>query len=251
MQIVIIEDEQLTAQDLAATIKEVAPHAQILKMLHSKQEAITYLNTNPKIDLIFSDIELGDGTSFEVFEQIMPSVPIIFCTAYNQYALQAFNTNGIHYILKPFHNTDIANALQKFQLLKGNTQVDINALLASMAQLQNTPKRTHMLVHMRDKVHPIAVENIALFYLQHKATYFKTLNGEMYTATENLELLESELGTQFYRANRQVLINKKAIKEAIYLANRKYQIIPSQAIGEDILVSKEKMTDFLEWWKGA
>jgi two-component system, LytTR family, response regulator LytT len=251
MNIVIIEDELLTAQDLAATLQEVAPEVNIVQILHSKEAALKYFAQSSKIDLIFSDIELGDGNAFEIFEDLKINVPIIFCTAYNQFALQAFNTNGIHYILKPFHNEDVLQALEKYKLLKGTSSIDVQAILASITQLQSTPLRTHVLVHVRDKVHPIAVEDIALFYLQYKATYFKTFKGETHTINENLEQLEAELGKQFYRANRQVLIQKKAIKEAIYLSNRKYQIIPSQTIDEDILVSKEKMTSFLEWWQGA
>jgi Response regulator containing CheY-like receiver and SARP domains len=118
MNIIIIEDERLTAEDLKDIIIENNPDCNVIKILSSVKEATEYLSSHPQPDLIFSDIQLGDGLSFEIYKQVQVNVPIVFCTAYDEYALTAFETNGIHYILKPFNEDKIAEAIEKFKRLK-------------------------------------------------------------------------------------------------------------------------------------
>lgn len=153
MDIIIIEDEPITAEDLREIIIHVNPQANVVKILSSVKEAISYLRANPAVDLIFSDIQLGDGLSFEIYQQVDVKAPIVFCTAYDEYALTAFRTNGIHYILKPFNEVMIQEALTKFHSLKSTFSLDSQALLQLMQTLTRGPqdKSTSILVYQREK----------------------------------------------------------------------------------------------------
>ena len=157
MKIVIVEDEKLIAKDLAQTIVSVEPSAEIVKTLYSVEEAITYFQTNSKPDLIFSDIELGDGLSFKIYQTIGNQAPIIFCTAFNEYALEAFKTAGIDYLLKPFSKASVTRALEKYQKLKAtftNPSPDFQELLKLLGK-NLAPKSQSVLVYQEDKIIPI------------------------------------------------------------------------------------------------
>ncbi len=251
MRIVIIEDEKLTAEDLAETILKVEPDAQIVASLSSVKEAVNYFQKNEKPDLIFSDIQLGDGLSFEIFKTVTVSTPIIFCTAYDAYALNAFKANGIDYILKPFTKKIIVNTLDKFKELRNNlSRTLIN--YGSISELfgnRNNKQDASVLVYIKDKIIPVKTNDIALFYIQNETIHFITFSQKTYTVNKTLDELETITGNYFYRANRQYLINRKAIKDASQYFHRKLVVnlsIP-YAANEPITVSKVKATEFLNW----
>jgi len=252
MKIVIIEDEQLTADDLSETILKVSPEVMIIARLSSVKDAVAWFRKNEQPDLIFSDIQLGDGLCFEIFRKHPITTPVIFCTAFDEYALTAFKAHGIDYILKPFDEQTIAGALTRYKELErkflGNNK-QIETILQLFENRKNQ-KQGSVLVYHKDKILPIKLQDIALFYLEHEITYIITFRQKTFTISKSLEELEEIAGNSFYRANRQYLINRKAIKEASQYFARKLSIALSIPFSETITVSKVKVPDFLNWLSG-
>ena len=252
MKIVIIEDEQLTADDLSETILKVSPEVLIIARLSSVKDAVAWFRKNEQPDLIFSDIQLGDGLCFEIFRKHPITTPVIFCTAFDEYALTAFKAHGIDYILKPFDEQTIAGALTRYKELErkflGNNK-QIETILQLFENRKNQ-KQGSVLVYHKDKILPIKLQDIALFYLEHEITYIITFGQKTFTISKSLEELEEIAGNSFYRANRQYLVNRKAIKEASQYFARKLSIALSIPFSETITVSKVKVPDFLNWLSG-
>ena len=249
MKIVIIEDEQLTADDLAETILKVSPGVQILARLSSVNDSVAWFRRNEQPDLIFSDIQLGDGLCFEIFKRHPVTTPVIFCTAFDEYALTAFKAHGIDYILKPFDEQTIANSLTRYKELErkflGNNQQLENIL--QLFEKRKNQKQGSVLIYHKDKILPIKLEDIAIFYIEHEITYIITFGQKNFTISKSLEELEEITGNVFYRANRQYLVNRKAIKEASQYFARKLSITLSIPFSETITISKVKVPDFLSW----
>jgi two-component system, LytTR family, response regulator LytT len=249
MKIAIIEDEKLTAKDLAKTLLAIDSEIEIVKMVHSVEEAIDFFETKPNIDLIFSDIELGDGLSFEIFEKLKITTPIIFCTAYNQYALEAFKTVGVDYILKPFSKQSIENTLLKFNNLKENLsspKEDYSSLLNILKQ-KITPQTQSVIIHQGDKIIPLNSKDIALFFIEDDLIFAYTFDGKKHPLSQNMDSLEKQFSTEFFRANRQFLINRKAVKDASHYFSRKILINLTIPFKEQIIVGKLKTTAFSNW----
>ncbi len=252
MRVVIIEDERLTANDLAKTIKSIEPDIEIIAFLTSVEESIEYLKFNTNIDLIFSDIELGDGLSFDIFEKLNLKIPIIFCTAYNKYALEAFRTVGIDYILKPFNKISVEKTLNKYRLLREKLSGQEDSLkeysgLLSSLKKQFTQRISSIIVYQGDKIVPINGEEIALFFLENEVIVAHTFDQKKYLVSQNLENLEKIFSPTFFRANRQFLINRKAVKDASHFFNRKMLINLTIPFKEQIVVGKLKITAFINW----
>lgn len=250
MNILIIEDESRTAVDLQETIKEVEPEAQILGIKDSIDASTAWLQSHASPDLIFMDIQLADGLSFEIFKEVQINCPVIFCTAYDEYAVEAFKVNGIDYILKPFDKESILKALEKVKGLQNFFQRGANDLdkLAGLLKTMKTAYRTSFLVSHRDKLLPIAVSDIAFFYIEHEVTFLNTFDGKRYVVNSTMEELERSLDpTVFYRANRQFLMNYANISEVEHFFARKLLIKTKVPTKEQVVVSKAKSTDFLNW----
>ena len=251
MNILIIEDEKHTAKDLSRTILEAAPDAYIVDIISSVEEGREYLRQHSNIDLIFSDIQLGDGLSFEIFESLKTEIPVIFCTAHDEYALKAFKTFSIDYILKPFSKEAVARALNKFSKLlpnkkKENSQ-DYGKMLEQLKQYFKTASGPSIILHQGERIIPIDGEKIALFFIDHENVYACTFEQKKILTHYKLDMLEKKFFPRFFRANRQFLINRKAVKEVSQHFHRKLQIHLTIPFLETILVGKEKVTSFLEW----
>jgi DNA-binding LytR/AlgR family response regulator len=249
MNVIIIEDEKITADDLAGTITALDSNVVINAVLSSVKTATAYFQTNKAPDLIFSDVQLGDGLSFEIFKLVPVSAPVIFCTAYDEYALNAFKTNGIDYVLKPFTSKTIAEALEKYRKLRstfsgGETQY--KALLDALVNREG-PKSTSILVHHKEKIMPVRLDEIAMFYIETEMTHILTLNGKLYHINKSLEELELSCGSGFFRVNRQYLVNRKAVIDASHYFSRKLSVNILIPFKDKILVSKEKIPQFLKW----
>ncbi len=257
MKIVIIEDEKLTAKDLARTILGIEPDIEIVATLHSVEDAMSFFKNKTGIDLIFSDIELGDGLSFEIFEKLHVQTPIIFCTAYDQYALEAFKTVGIDYILKPFSKQTVEKALEKFQNLKSNLapSQSLDSAMPSLLDLlknQLYPVKTpSVIIQQGDKIIPLDTSSVALFYIDETAIFAHTFEGKKHILSQKLDVLEQSLGTNFFRANRQFLVNRKAVKDASHYFNRKILVNLNIAFEEQIVIGKLKTTAFIDWLAGS
>ncbi|MES2132309.1 MAG: LytTR family DNA-binding domain-containing protein [Bacteroidota bacterium] len=251
MKVVIIEDERLTANDLIQTIKHADKNCEIVAVLKSVNEGLTYFKTNESPDLIFSDIQLGDGLSFEILQNL--HTPVIFCTAYDEYALNAFKVNGIEYILKPFTTASVTAALLKFKNLTQNKHEEINRQYESIRQLFSDSKvsrASSLLIHYKDTIFPIKFEEVALFHLENDIVYLMTFDKKTYYPGKSLDELEEISGDDFFRANRQYLVNRKSILNASSHFSRKLSLHVSVPVKENITISKEKAGLFLKWLAG-
>ncbi|MCU0322955.1 MAG: LytTR family DNA-binding domain-containing protein [Chitinophagaceae bacterium] len=249
MKIAIIEDENITAKDLKKILLSIDSEIEVVVVLQSVEEAIEYLNNNADIDLIFSDIQLGDGLSFDIFEEIKNTTPIIFCTAYNEYALKAFSNFGIDYILKPFSTEAVTTSINKYLQFKGKfakPKADYGNILNELRE-QLTPKSNNIIVKKGDKIIPIEIGNIALFYFENGYSFAYTFEGKTHILSKNLDELEDTFSPTFFRANRQHLINRKAVKDAAQHYNRKLVVNLSVHFKEEIIVGKLKITAFTNW----
>jgi len=252
MKIVIIEDEQHTLDDLAETILKVDPEVQIMASLKSVKEAVSYFQKNEKPDLIFCDIQLGDGLSFEIFNKVSINSPVIFCTAFDQYALKAFKANGIDYILKPFTKKTIQESLNKYQEIKQSffNNIPSYQTILELLEGRKNQKQASVLVYYKDKIIPVKVSDIAIFYIENEITHLISFDQKQYFINKSLEELEKIAGSDFYRANRQFLINQKAIANASKYFARKLSVNLIIPFKGKIIVSKEKSGDFLNWLAG-
>lgn len=248
MKIVVIEDEQLIAEDLMDVLKHVSPDCEIVAHLSSVQEGIDFFSDQQQIDLIFSDIQLGDGLSFEIFKQCQLTIPVIFCTAYDEYAIEAFKVNGIDYILKPYSEKNIREALERYENLKAGFMAGIQKFSASMNALSNqSPSNSTILVHHREKIIPLKTSEVALAYIRNELVYLRTFDGVSYVISKSLDELDQLLGERFYRANRQFIVSRSAVKDVTTFLSRKYSVNLTIPFSEQIMVSKEKMTSFIKW----
>ena len=254
MKIAIIEDEPKIAESLKLILMEIDPSISVMKILSSVKSSVEWLRVNQSsCDLLFMDINLTDGLSFEIFNQIESNTPIVFLTAYDQYALDAFKVNGVDYILKPFDKTKIKQSLKKFTSLTQTGSNPLNAeclqhLLEVVASKTITNKGKSYLVYHQDKLIPLAVDDISCFYKSNKVTYACTISNKKYVIDDVLDKIQNEVSSvNFYRANRQFIVSKNAIENiAIYFNGRLIvNILPKP--DEKIIVSKAKATDFKNW----
>jgi two-component system, LytTR family, response regulator LytT len=244
MNIIIIEDEPMTAEDLAADILRLRPDYRIAAILPFVALAHTYLTQHTDYHLIFSDIQLGDGNSFDLFATVAIAAPIIFCTAYDQFAIAAFQTNGIAYLLKPYQQTQLQEAIEKFERL-GGAPMALDALLRGFRR--PSPTQQSLLVFHKGKIIPIRFAEIALFYLRHETTLLMDQQGRHFPIQQSLSEVEELVGDAFYRASRQHLVARSAIQAAAQHHSRKLLLVIHLPFEDQITISKEKAHDFLSW----
>lgn len=250
MNIVIIEDEELLADDLEASIRQLLGSLVSIVQIHSVREGLAYFKEPVSVDLIFSDIQLGDGLSFEILLAARKASPVIFCTAYDEYALEAFKTNGIDYILKPFTLETLQRALQKYKQLKEAFSMNQHQQFGALMEMLtggSKQKPASVIVYHQDKIIPIKFEEIALFYLEGETTRLVTFSGKTYYPNKALDELEKMSAGFFFRANRQYLISRDVVIDASNFFSRKLSLNISVALKEKIIVSKAKAPLFLEW----
>jgi len=252
MRILIIEDEIEAAWSLQEMIKKVNPSAIIIGIVDSIKAAKNWLSQNEEPDLLFTDIQLGDGIVFEFLQSHNISCPIIFCTAFDEYLLQAFKMNGIDYVLKPISENEINNCFLKFNKLSNHVFNSNKKELLKQAVEHfltlNSKYKTNFLISHRDKLLPIAVSTIAYFKIMDHGSSIILINSDSYTTNFTLEYFASVLDPKlFYRANRQFLISIDVIKEVTHYEDRKLQINLKVKTSDLIIVSKAKSTEFLDW----
>jgi len=255
LRIVIIEDEPAISRHLKRLLKEINDHYKVVHVIDNvKAGKQWFLDNSEAYDLIFSDIQLLDGTSFEIFIATQPVKPIIFITAYEEYTLEAFNTNGIYYIIKPFQKDDIIKALDKYKLLTRKTSepdaIDISKLKPLMESWAKTNSnfRKAYLVHYQNKLVPIKTEEIAWFFTENEVVYASTFKAKKYVLDATLERVASELSpVDFIRANRQFIINRAAIRDIDFYFNGRLIVNVEPAPQQQVLISKAKVSSFKRW----
>ncbi len=246
MNILIIEDEPRTAKSLEKIIKEVRADARITGFCQSIEGAVKVLAQHPPIDLIFMDIQLADGLSFEIFKQVTVTCPVVFCTAFDEYAIEAFRQNGIDYILKPFSLADITEAFNKADSLKQFYQQKATPDFSELISRLGAPAgKTSFLVFHDQKYITIATDQIAFFYVSYNATCIKCFDKKEYVISQSLDQIAAQVSAkQFFRVNRQYLVNFKAIKEVEHYFMRKLYVKLVIDTKEKLLVNKEKAPRF-------
>ena len=253
MKAIIIEDEQSAADNLRFLLQAVAPDIELTESIETVSEAIDFFRGNKAYDLVFMDIHLADGNSFEIVREVEPKAPIIFTTAYDQYAIQAFKFNSIDYLLKPIRETDLKNAIQKFKDGHRNALVSSHQLEALMS-LMKAPKQTFrssFLVQKKDALIPVASADFAFFFIQNGIVKGTTSSHQTYAFSEKLEDLESELDPDsFFRANRQYLIQRSAVRSLQTYFNGRLVVNLEPQANDQVIVSKVNASKLKEWLRG-
>jgi DNA-binding LytR/AlgR family response regulator len=250
MNIVIIEDEQLASEKLERYLLKYDKSINILGVLTSISEAVNWFENNSNYDVVFMDIQLTDGLSFEIFNQTKINKPVIFATAFDEYAVDAFKVNSIDYVLKPITFTDISKAMKKLKLMQNIFSQEIVTKVAKM--VQHKKEKDRFLVRLGNHIHSIKTEEIALFYAEGRTVYIVTKENKKFIIDFKLEDLVDVVSTaSFYRVNRSFIININAIKDVIVYSNSRLKISPKVATEKEIIVSREKVSAFKFWLEGV
>lgn len=245
MRAVIIEDETAASRNLAVLLSHSFPEMEVVATLESVAECVEWFEGNEAPELVFMDIHLADGNAFRIFDKVTISAPIIFTTAYDQYALEAFKVNSIDYILKPIKQQELERAVSKFTSLTRIAQADYSLRVSRMVE-QSRPKR--LLVHVKDRLIPIEEENIAYFYTSNEQVTVTTLDGRHYPTSGTLESIYADFaGAEFFRANRQFIIARKAIKDISVWFGSRLAVNLTVDTAERILISKARVSEFKSW----
>jgi DNA-binding LytR/AlgR family response regulator len=259
MRIIIIEDEDLAAEGLSISLKKIDKTIEIIAILDSVKTAVDWFQNNPAPDLAFFDIQLADGVSFEIFEKTAVKCPVIFTTAYDEYALRAFKVNSIDYLLKPVSVPDLKNAFEKWQLLKGSVtstppqyfdDSTMRQMMQMMTQRITTPQyKTRFMVKIGEHLQAFAVEDIEYFYGENKTVWLRHRNGRKYVIDYTLEQLEDMLDPmRYFRINRKYITSIESITNVTSYSNSRLKIqLKEPPDKEDILISREKVETFKNW----
>jgi DNA-binding LytR/AlgR family response regulator len=249
MKAIIIEDERAAVKNLKAILNSVAPDIEILTNLDSIRKSVQWLKENASPDLIFMDIHLADGDSFHIFKQVEVNTPVIFTTAYDKYALNAFKVNTIDYLLKPIEPEAVAFALAKLRKITEHERYEYISRLSGL--FREKTARDTLLVFHRNRIIPLATENIAFCYFAKERVQIRIFDGQSYPADKSLNSLSEIFDAhQFFRANRQFIISRKLIKEIEVSEGGRLSIIPHIDVPEEILISKDRVAVFKRWLSG-
>lgn len=252
MRAVLVEDEHSAAANLKYLLKSVDSSIQIIEIIETVSDAIDFFKENKDYDLVFMDIHLADGNSFEIVKEVEPSAPIIFTTAYDQYAIKAFKLNSIDYLLKPVREAELKNAILKFK--DKHIQTPMQQIEALMSII-NAPKkkfRNSFLVQKKETFIPIASEDFAFFFIQDGVVRGTTKDNQTFSFNEKLEDLEDSLNPEmFFRANRQYLIQRSAIKSLQVYFNGRLLINLQPHAKDQIVVSKTNAAKLKSWLNDA
>lgn len=250
MKIVIVEDELAASENLIYLLKNLNPSIEVLTVLDSVRASVEYFSTSNGAELVFMDIHLADGLSFEIFDQVQINKPVIFTTAYDQYALKAFKVNSIDYLLKPVDEDELTKALTQFEVqsqIEPTPNIQMEGLLNLIKANSKTYKTTY-LVSLRDQLIPVKTASFAYLYIDTGIVKAITNDNQTYTIDKKLEDIESELDPEcFYRVNRQFIVHKNAIANIKYYFNGKLILNVLPIFKEQIVVSKAKSTAFKKW----
>lgn len=247
MTTIIIEDEKPAARMLQRKLEKLNIPVQV--MLHSVREAIEWFQQNPHPDLIFLDIQLSDGLSFEIFEKVSIQSPIIFTTAYDEYALRAFKLNSIDYLLKPIDEDDLEVAVEKYRkTISPKPAIDMQMIRQLFTSSQAPEYKKRFSVKVGDHIKIIPIEEVELFYSEFKGTFLHTFEGRTFLLDTTLESLEKELDpTQFFRISRKYIIGHTALKDIVVYSNSRLKLTLKSYNKEEVIVSRERVGDFKEW----
>jgi two-component system response regulator LytT len=249
MNVIIIEDEKPSARRLQRMLQRLDVNVSI--MLNSVEESIAWFSNNPHPDLIFLDIQLSDGLSFEIFDEVEVKSSIIFTTAFDEYALQAFKLNSIDYLLKPIDDDELEAAVAKYKFLKPKSkslQLNFDDIKKMLVNPVGREYKKRFTTKIGQHIKMIPVDEIECFYSENKGTYAHTIEGRDYLLDTTLEHLEEELSPDtFFRISRKFYVNINAIKDIISYTNSRLQLKLSSFKEQEIIVARERVKDFKLW----
>ena len=253
MKIFIIEDEQPAGERLKKMILELLPDAIIPEIPVSISSAVKWLKTNPAPDLILMDIHLSDGPSFEIFNEVQVASPIIFITAYDQYALEAFKLNSIDYLLKPVKREELQRSIEKYQKLTNFNTSQISELLKQMGSNKGSKElQKRIIIRYGDTIKMVEIADVAYFYTEDKINFLCTKENVRYPIDQNLDELESIIDPAiFFRINRQFIVNISAIDKMLAWSKSRVKIILKPITEIETIVSTERSPHFKEWLTGS
>jgi DNA-binding LytR/AlgR family response regulator len=249
MKVLIVEDETSSYENLLSIIKEVAPDTEVVGNTESVVETVNWLDTHTRPDLIFMDIHLSDDSAFAIFSQTEVTVPIVFTTAYDQYALDAFRVNSIDYLLKPIKAKDVRRAIEKFHIL---SKIDLAAYLGRMGSLVPEARwQTRLLIPHKDMLVPVNVADISYIYSTDKATTVYLNNGDSLLYSKSLEAILSTLDPhRFFRANKQFAVSRDSVEKITVWYDSRLLITLNVDTPERLFVSKNRAAEFKQWMTG-
>jgi DNA-binding LytR/AlgR family response regulator len=250
MNIVIIEDEPQAAQRLQTLVNELIPTATIAAKIDTVKKSVQWLKSNPAPDLLLMDIQLADGISFQIFDQVEVKSPVIFTTAYDAYALKAFKVNSIDYILKPVDKSELENALNKLKFVS-RTEADTKQLLNNIGeavQMLMKKYKTRFVIKVGEHLKTVEVDSILYFSSQDKATFCITSDNRNFILDHTLEQLEDMVAPQvFFRINRKYLVRSNAIQDIISYTNSRLRLVLKGSQDTDVIVARERVQEFKDW----
>ena len=243
MRVVIIEDETAAAQNLSAILRKVMPDVEVVATIDTVVDSVEFFTSAPQLDLVFMDIHLADGSSFRIFDSVDIATPIIFTTAYDQYAIEAFKVNSIDYLLKPIKEEEVRRAVDKWQRLTGTDRGDYMKRVDKLATEQR--ERQSFLVRFRDKLIPVTQNDIAYCYTSEERVVAYGYNGEKYPMEHTLEALQGLLSPKkFYRVNRQFIISRDAVADIAVWFGSRLAVNLKVETPEKIIVPKARVAEF-------
>lgn len=246
MKVLIIEDEARAASHLERLLNKVAPQMEVVARLESVRDAVAFLSAKPAIGLIFSDIQLDDGLSFEIYRQLKVNCPIIFTTAWDHYAIEAFNTNGIDYLLKPIEEDRLLKAIEKARQFSPGLLLE--KILALSAAKPAQTYKSRFLVKVGEKIKSIPVEEITAFYSLEKATYLFTRDKRSYPIDFALDQLETMLNPErYFRINRRFMASLEACSNITAWSNSRLRLRIDGLEDQEIIVARERVQEFKKW----
>lgn len=249
MRLLIIEDEPQAARRLETLVHALMPGAEVLPPIDSVKGAVAWLKSNPSPDLIFMDIQLADGLSFAIFDQVPVAAPVIFTTAYEAYALKAFKVNSIDYLLKPFDEKELQRALDKFKnLSRATTGPDWLRQVESAMQMLAHRYKQRFVIRIGDRLKTVNTEDLYFFFSQDKATFGQTAEGRTYVLDFTLDQLEEMLNpAEYFRINRKYIVGLSSIEEVFTHTNSRLRVKLKNSTADDAIVARERVEMFKGW----
>jgi DNA-binding LytR/AlgR family response regulator len=246
MNTVIVENERLAAEKLASLLEQIDKNIKIVVMLESVEESVNWFNANPSPDLIFMDIQLDDGVSFEIFESVRIEAPVIFTTAYDQYALRAFKVNSVDYLLKPISKEALELAIKKFRQVYGTGEV--NEKISRVYEQIVNQWKSRFFVKIGNHFQSVPVDDIAAFFVEERCTFLRTRIGKNYALDYSLDQLQKKVNPEiFFRINRNFMIHIDSITEIFSYSSTRLRIKLQNFSDEGLIVSRDKASEFKQW----
>ncbi len=251
MNVVIIEDEHLSAERIGSLLQESDPGIRILDTLDSVRSAVQWFGRNERPDLVIMDIQLADGLCFEIFNQVKLESPVIFTTAYQEYAIRAFKVNSVDYLLKPVTEQDLRCALSKYRNYFSGEKDYIpmgKELIENIRQMISRPYKSRFMVKVGDRIKSVDVKDVLYFYSLQKGTYLHTAENRNYVIDFTLDALTGLLDPDcFFRINRRYIITHESIRDMVTLSGTRLKVLLKNSDDQDIYVSRDRLPDFREW----